>query len=91
MTPEEIEAMFGYSPPVDEQLEDTKPLEHLGASATSFAHDLAELLTGKPLRDALVKLQSVVQVAADGIRERARRRDRAQALSAKADAAELRS
>lgn len=89
MTPEEIESMFTYVPPVDEQLENTKPLEHLGASATSFAHDLADLLKGKALRNALVKLQGVVQAAADGIREAARRRDRAQALSAKADAAEL--
>lgn len=81
-----VEQLFTFVPPVDEQIDDTKPLELLGASAASFAHDLVDLVSGKPLREAIVKLQAVVQVTADGIREAARRRDRGLALSGKAEA-----
>lgn len=79
-----VDSMFEFSPPVDEQIEDSKPLEQLGVHAARFAHELIDLVPPGPLRtSAIIKLQSVVGTAAEAIRKAQMRKDRAMALSAR--------
>lgn len=86
--PDDIESLFTYSAPVDEQIESTKHLEELGESAKRFAFELLRLVpAGRARGEVIVKLQAVVNAAAERIREAAKRKDRALALAAKAEPA----
>lgn len=84
-----IDSMFEFVPQVDEQIENTSDLEKLGELAARFGHGLVDLLPNtRARREAITKLVTVVDSAAASIRDAAARKDRAIALSKKADSAE---
>jgi hypothetical protein len=83
---DDIDRLFASDPCVDEQMEDTRPVEDLGTAARAFAYELVRVVPAVARRRVLASLVALVVVANEAIRAKAKQRDRGRALADRAEA-----